>query len=315
MAHHHLKASVETCHWGYFDASVESVVSIKSGDQITIDTINGPAWVIPEDPGFHVPDEMHELHAGLTPEGPHILTGPVYVEGLQPGHVLEVQIDAIDLMQDWGFNLTLPMGGTLPREFEKRIVNIPLDAERRTARLPWGVELPINPFMGVMGVAPPEQWGRLSTVEPQSFGGNLDNKELVAGATLYLPVYNEGGLFSCGDGHAAQGDGEVNTTAIETALRGTFTLTARPDMALDMPRAETPTHLISMGVGPDLDDCAIAALRDMMVWLEAREGLSRDDAYMLCSLAGDLHVTQTVNGNKGVHMMMPKSLLASGASA
>ncbi|MBU2358566.1 MAG: acetamidase/formamidase family protein, partial [Alphaproteobacteria bacterium] len=177
------------------------------------------------------------------------------------------------------------------------------------ATMPWGLELPLAPFFGVMGVAPPPNWGRISTIEPRRHGGNIDNKELVAGTTLYLPVHAPGALFSCGDGHGAQGDGEVCITAIETALTGRFRLTLRRDLALTYPQAETPTHVITMGMDPDLDRCAEMALRDMIALVADRAGISRAQAYMLCSLAGDLHITQTVNGCKGVHMMMAKALL------
>ena len=309
MAHHHLAASGTNCHWGYFDALQPPSLRVESGDLVTIDTLSGAPGVLPDADRFFIPPELAEIHDTLKPEGPHILTGPVFVEGARPGNVLEVRIKKIELYQDWGFNLILPMAGTLPREFTRRHVNIPLDRNRNVAQLSWGLELPLAPFFGVMGVAPPQEWGRITSVAPQAMGGNLDNKELVAGATLYLPVFCEGALFSCGDGHGAQGDGEVCITAIETALRGTFQFIVRDDISLAMPRAETPTHYITMGMDPDLDNCAVVALRDMIALLGEKAGLSREDAYMLCSLAGDLRVTQTVNGSKGVHMMMAKSLL------
>jgi acetamidase/formamidase len=175
--------------------------------------------------------------------------------------------------------------------------------------MPWGLELKLRPFFGVMGVAPPPGWGRATSVMPQPFGGNMDNKELIAGTTLFLPVFTEGALFSCGDGHGVQGDGEVCITAIETALRGTFEFIVRDDLSLSTPRAETTTHYITMGFDPSLDECARIALRDMIALIGEVAGLSREDAYMLCSLAADLHVTQTVNMNKGVHMMIEKALL------
>jgi len=193
---------------------------------------------------------------------------------------------------------------------EPRHVNIPLDVARNVARLSWGLELPLKPFFGVMGVAPPPGWGRVTSVAPQAFAGNLDNKELGAGATLFLPVFVEGALFSCGDGHGAQGDGEVCITAIETALKGKFEFIVRKDLTFRYPRAETPTHYITMGMDPDLDQCAVIALRDMIALVGEKAGLSHADAYMLCSIAGDLHITQTVNGSKGVHMMLEKTLLA-----
>jgi acetamidase/formamidase len=158
-------------------------------------------------------------------------------------------------------------------------------------------------------VAPPAHWGRIGTIIPRAHGGNLDNKELQPGSSLYLPVHVPGALFSCGDGHAAQGDGEVCTTAIETALRGTFELVLHKGGGLRYPRAETPTHWITMGMDPSLDQCLAIALRDMIVLLGEIGGLSREDAYTLCSLAVDFRVTQTVNVHRGVHAMLPKALL------
>jgi acetamidase/formamidase len=138
----------------------------------------------------------------------------------------------------------------------------------------------------------------------------MDNKELVAGATLYLPVFTEGALFSVGDGHGAQGDGEVCINAVETGLTGTFRVTLRDDMEFEWPLAETPTHMMTMAFDPDLDDCVVMALRQMIDLLVARAGLQRHEAYMLCSLAGDLRVTQVVNGNKGIHLMLAKAYFA-----
>ncbi len=307
MATHHLKPSVATCHWGYFDALQAPALRVASGDTVTIDTVTGNPDVLPDRSTFFVPPELDAIMAALPPVGPHILTGPVYVEGARPGNVLEVRIHEVSVLQDWGFNVILPLLGTLPHDYDApRLVNIPIDIERNVGIMPWGLELELAPFFGVMGVAPPRGWGRMNSIAPQATGGNLDNKELVAGSTLYLPVFEEGGLFSCGDGHGCQGDGEVCVTAIETALRGTFEFIVRDDLSFTYPRAETPTHHITMGMDPDLDQCAIAALRDMIALLGEKAGLSHADAYMLCSLAGDLHITQTVNGSKGVHMMMHK---------
>jgi len=237
----------------------------------------------------------------------HILTGPVSVEGAMPGDVLQVDILDVRLRQDWGFNFIRPLSGTLPLDFDRHHLTIlPLDEDAGVATLPWGKTLPLAPFFGVMGVAPPSGWGRISTIEPRAHGGNIDNKELVAGTTLYLPVFAEGALFSCGDGHGAQGDGEVCVTAIETALQGRFLLTVHKDMGLTYPEAETDTHWITMGMHMDLDQCVEIALRRMIDLIVEKAGLTREEAYMLCSLAGDLRVTQTVNREKGVHMMMAK---------
>jgi acetamidase/formamidase len=314
MAVHHLKSSVATCHWGSFDARLRPVLHIKSGDIVTIETVTGAPANLPQGPEFTIPEALPAIHAELRPDpGPHILTGPVFVEGALPGHVLEVRIREVSLLQNWGFQLIIPLAGTLPREFgEHRQIIIPLDAEQMTGTMPWGLQLKLKPFFGVMGVAPPPGWGRATSVMPQPFGGNMDNKELVAGTTLYLPVFTEGALFSCGDGHGLQGDGEVCITAIETALSGTFEFILRPDLTLTTPRAETSTHYMTMGMDPSLDECARIALRDMIKLIGEVTGLSREDAYMLCSLAADLRVTQTVNGSKGIHIMIEKALLERG---
>lgn len=311
MTHHRLPASVETCHWGVFDAALAPVLRVDSGDQLTIETVSGGPEALPP-AGFHVPPELLEIHARSVRHMPgHILTGPVFVNGAEPGDTLEVRILDVRLRQDWGYNAIRPLAGTLPDDFDttSRLLNIPLDAQRMTGRMPWGLDLPLHPFFGVMGVAPPARWGRINTIVPRAHGGNIDNKELGAGASLFLPVHVPGALFSCGDGHAAQGDGEVCTTAIETGLQGDFELVLHKNTGLAYPRAETPTHLITMGMAPDLDQCLAMALRDMIALLGERAGLSREDAYMLCSLAVDFRVTQTVNVHRGVHAMLPKALL------
>ena len=310
MAHHDLPAAPETVHWGFFDAGLKPVMTIASGDSVTIKTVSGGPETLPET-GYHILPEIHAIHRAPDRMVPgHLLTGPIAIAGAKPGDVLEVRVKEVKLRTDWGYTFIKPLGGTLPEEFDARtFVHLGLDAARNLAHLPWGMELPLSPFFGVMGTAPPPHWGRQTSLVPRAFGGNLDNKELVAGSTLYLPVFVEGALFSCGDGHGAQGDGEVCVTAIETALEGTFEFHLRQDLSLAMPRAETPTHHITMGIDPDLDICAKDALREMIALICARTKLTREEAYMLCSLAADLHVTQTVNGSKGIHCMLPKTLV------
>ncbi len=305
-----LSASPQTCHWGYFDSALPPALTISSGEEVVMRSVSGTPMNLPPE-GFHIPPELLDIHAAGVPAVPgHILTGPVAVEGAKPGDVLQVDILDVSVRQDWGYNYIGPLKGTLPQDFpDLHHTIIPLDIERGIAQMPWGLELPLAPFFGVMGVAPPPAWGRISTIEPRMHGGNIDNKELVAGTTLYLPVNVEGALFSCGDGHGAQGDGEVCVTAIETALEGRFRLTVLKDSALTYPQAETPTHYITMGMAPDLDVCVEMALRDMITLITQRAGISREQAYMLCSLAGDLRITQTVNREKGVHMMIAKDLL------
>ncbi|MGA8435825.1 MAG: acetamidase/formamidase family protein [Methyloceanibacter sp.] len=311
MTHHHLKAGPETCHWGFFDPKLKPVLTVKSGDEVTVDCVSGNPELMPDPAKFHIPPELKEIHArSERGPGPHILTGPIFVEGATPGHILEVRVLDVSLRQDWGHNLIRPLAGALPDDFdEPRGIIIPLDKTRMVGTMAWGLELKLDPFFGIMGVAPPLPWGRITSSVPRAMGGNLDNKELGAGAKLYLPVFVPGALFSCGDGHGVQGDGEVCVTAIETALQGRFRLTLRKDLRLDYPRAETPTHYMTMAMDPDLDQCVVRALRDMIVLLGEKRNLSREDAYTLCSLAADLRVTQTVNGSKGIHCMIEKTVV------
>jgi len=314
MATHKLDASPETVHWGYFDAALKPLVTIDSGDTITISTVSGTLGYLPKpESGLTVPPELAAIHQKVQPKlgGPHILTGPVAVRGAKAGQVLEVRIKSIELHQDWGYNTVKPLSGALPDDFKTfRQVHIPLDKKRMIGTLSWGLELDLKPFFGIMAVAPPAAWGPVNSPPPRRNGGNLDNKELVAGTTLYLPIHTDGALFSCGDGHGVQGDGEVCITAIETGLVGTFELIVRDDMSLEWPLGETPTHMMTMAFDPDLDDCVVIALRDMIKLICARTGISREDAYMLCSLAADLRVTQVVNGAKGIHVMIEKKFLA-----
>ena len=181
---------------------------------------------------------------------------------------------------------------------------LPIDRAAGTVLTPWGLEIPARPFFGVMGTAPPPHLGRLTSIVPGAFGGNIDNKELTAGSVLYLPVWTEGALFSAGDGHAAQGDGEVCLTAVETGLTGTFRIDLVKRAGLSFPRAETPGHLIAMGFDEDLDEAARMALIEMIGLITERTSLAEEDAYRLCSLAADLRVTQLVNRRKGIHAML-----------
>jgi acetamidase/formamidase len=311
--HHTLKAQPGTVQWGHYDAEVAPVLTIKSGDTVTVDSISGGLdHLPPEGSGFTVLPE-HRAILAKTPRGPgpHLLTGPIAIEGAQPGDALKVEILDIALRQDWGYNLTRPLLGALPDDFpDARQIFIGLDAARGKARMPWGLEVPTAPFFGCMGVAPPAAWGRQTSVIPRAFGGNIDNRELVAGTTLYLPVFHPGGLLSVGDGHAAQGHGEVNLTAIETALTGTFRISIEKAAGLKLPRAETPTHVITMAFDVDLDQAVTVALREMIQLIGEKAGLSPEDAYALCSIAADLVVTQVVDGNKGIHVTLPRWALA-----
>ena len=309
---HVLPSRPETIHWGFFDGGIEPVLTIDSGDRVVVESVSGNAeWMPPQASGFEVLPELRDIHQRVKRgTGNHILTGPIFVRGAAVGDVLEVRILDIELRQNWGYNLFRAYGGTLPEDFPYyRIIHVALDRQSNMAILPSGLKVPMRPFFGQLAVAPPKSFGRQNSKEPREFGGNIDCKELTAGSTIYLPVWNEGALFSTGDGHAAQGDGEVNGTAIETALKGTFEFRVRKDLGWRLPRAETATHLITFGLDPDLDHAARQALREMIDWITALTGVSREEAYSLSSFAVDLHVTQTVNNVKGVHAMIDRSIV------
>lgn len=306
-----LDAGADTVHWGYFDAHLPPALTIDSGERVVISTVSGAPEMLPQPP-FEIPPALLEIHRANGPQRffGHMCTGPVAIRGAKAGQTLQIDIEKIEPNYDWAYNNIRPQTGALPADFaESRIFHLTLDRKRGMWRLPWGLEVPFRPFFGVMGVAPPPEWGVLPTLPPRRNGGNIDNKEMVAGTTLYLPIFTDGALFSIGDGHGAQGDGEVCLTAVETGLVGTFRLTVRDDIALQWPRAETPTHFITMAFDPDLDNCVVVALRQMLDLICQTTEMDRYQAYTLLSLAGDLRITQVVNGNKGVHLMLDKRYL------
>ena len=316
-ATHVLKPTPKTVAWGYYDAKTPAVLSVKSGDTVEIQTLITSSPKRLEDAGVP-PDQVEQSLRDITDQvkdkgpGGHILTGPIYIEGAEIGDVLEVKILSAKLAIPYAYNGFGPGRGFLPEDYPyPKMKIIPLDEKRMIARFAPGIEIPLHPFFGSMGVAPPETSGRLSSNPPWIQAGNLDNKDLVAGTTLYIPVHAPGALFEVGDGHAGQGDGEVDITALETSLTGTFQFVVRKDIRLRWPRAETPTHFITMGLHEDLNEATKLAVREMIDFLMNEKHLSRDDAYMLSSVAADLHITELVDGNKGVHMMLPKSIFVS----
>lgn len=309
--HHDLPATPDAIAWGYLDAARAPVLRVSSGDTVRLTSWSAADEAnLPADRSLVQPGQLEAIARCERGPSSHMITGPVHVEGALPGHVLQIDILEVTPIDRWGYVAIMPLKGTLPDEFDQpALIHPEIDLERQTARLPWGTELALNPFFGVMAVAPPAHWGRCSSIQPRKFGGNLDNKELRQGTTLYLPVFNEGALFSAGDGHGVQGDGEVCITALETGLAGTFRLTVRPDLDYAYPFAETATHLIAMGLHAELDEAARIAVREMIAHIRRRTALSAEQAYMLCSLVGDLRVTQTVDGEKGCHMMLAKAHL------
>src|SRR6266436_731016 len=309
-----LKPTPKTVAWGYYDASTPPVLRIKSGDTVEVQTLitSTPArleggGVKPAD----VEQSLRDIVKEVTNKGPggHILTGPIFIEGAEPGDVLEVRIMSIKLAIPYAYNAFSPGRGFLPEDFPyAKMRIIPLDERRMVAHFADGIEIPLRPFFGSIGVAPPEVSGRISSAPPWIHGGNMDNKELVAGTTLFLPVHAPGALLLVGDGHAGQGNGEVDITAMETSLVGTFQLTVRKNMHLRWPRAETPSHFITMGFNEDLNEATKMAVREMIDFLVSEKHLTRDDAYMLSSVAADLSITQLVDGNKGVHASISKAI-------
>lgn len=311
-ATHRLEATPATVAYGYYWSEAKPVLRIASGDILDVDTLITSTPSRLEGAGVPPGDIQPSLRAiveQVKDRGPggHILTGPVYVEGAEPGDALEVKILSIDLPIAYGYNgcsgfirenCTPGRGPTIIR----------LDRRRMIAEFAPGIEIPLQPFFGSMGVAPPPAEGRVSSNPPGRHAGNLDNKELVAGTTLWIPVHVPGALFQIGDGHAAQGDGEVDQTAIETSLRGRVQLTVRKGMALAWPRAETPTHFISMGTDVDLTQATRIAIQEMVDFLASTRGMDKHTAYQLTSVAGDVAITQLVDGTMGVHVKMPRSI-------
>ncbi len=309
-----LKASPETVVIGHYWSESKPVLRIKSGDSVTIETVGTASIASLESlktPADQIPDSLRAITAAKLDRGPggHILTGPIFIEGAEPGDVLELHIDKITLPVPWATNSFGPTTGFLKKDFQTRYSRlIPLDRDKMTARFNDHITLPLHPFFGSMGVAPPSEAGRISSAPPGIHAGNLDNRNLVAGTTLFIPVHVKGGLFLAGDGHAGQGDGEVDITAMETPLVGTFTFVVRKDMHLKWPRAETPTHYIVMGTDEDLTIAADIAVHEMLDFLTSTRGLTREEAYSLSSIAADFAITQLVDGKKGVHGMIAKSI-------
>jgi acetamidase/formamidase len=313
-----LEATPATVAYGYYWAEAKPVLRIASGDIVDVDTLltNTPEGLaragVPQD---KIQESLKAIVETVTGErkgpGGHILTGPIYVEGAEAGDVLEVKILSIDLPLDYGYN---GCRGFLPENCEQGLPAkiIPLDRKKMTAEFLPGIVIPLHPFFGSMGVAPAPELGRVSSNPPGRHAGNLDNRELTVGSTLYIPVFAPGALFEIGDGHAAQGDGEVDQTAIETSLRARVQLTVRKDMKLTWPRAETASDYISMATDPDLTAATKAAIQEMVDFLVAEKKLTRHQAYALISVAGHVVITQLVDKpNLGVHVKLPKSIFTS----
>jgi acetamidase/formamidase len=308
---HELKASPSTTHIFFFDASLPPVLRIASGDVIRLETATGnPRWFenagVPRD---QIPPELYAVYEEYDSDGrgDHTLNGPIFVSGAEPGDVLEIRILSVDVR--------LPIAGQgiasrlFPGEFDANVSRVHwIDLVNRTVEFAPGVVVPIKPFWGVIGVAPPPEMGRVRSGAPNFFGGNMDNRDLGPGSIVYLPVHNPGALLSIGDGHAVQGYGEISGSAVETSLRGEIQVLLHKNQALAWPRAETATHYMTMGLDADLDEAARIAAADMIDFLVETKGIDRETAILLCSVAMDMVVTQVVDGTKGIHAMIAKAV-------
>jgi acetamidase/formamidase len=322
---HTVLATPTTVAWGYYSAHAKPVLTISSGDTVIMQTAStcGPPerlqseGVLPA----QIPTWLADLYTKIpqSDRGPggHILTGPVAIADAQPGDILEVRVLKIDITTDFACNGFGASRGFLPDDFPYgRTKIIHLNRTAMTADFAPGITIPLRPFFGSMGIAPPESAGKWNSAPPWMHGGNMDNKELTAGSVIFYPVHAEGALFEAGDGHAGQGNGEVDITALETFLTGTFQFVLHKGEAtrqrLLWPRAETPTAYIAMGFSPDLKTATEMAVRNMITFLSEQNPdyphLSRDDAYALISTACDVDITQLVDTNDGVHVLCPKSL-------
>jgi acetamidase/formamidase len=311
---HELKPTVATVHRGYFDAKQKPALTIDTGDIVKIWTAGGnPKYY--EDLGVpkeKIPQELYTAYEGEKSDQrlDHCLTGPIFVRGAEVGDTIEVRIRSIELWLPLAAMSFRAGRGSIPEEFPySRDRVMWLDLKNKTLDFAPGVVVPLTrPFWGDIGVAPPVSMGRINASIPGVHGGNMDNHDLLPGTSLFLPVHAPGALLSIGDGHAAQGNGEVGQSAIETSLQGEIQVVLHKGKRQGWPRAETPTHYMAIGLNEDLDQAAKMAIKNMLEFIVETKGLSRDDAYMLMSATMDLHVTEVVDIVKGVHAMMPKAV-------
>jgi acetamidase/formamidase len=312
---HRLAATPTTVTYGYYWAEAMPVLRIASGDIIDVDTLltNTPMGLERAGvPAEKIQDSLRAIVSAVTGDrrgpGGHILTGPVYVEGAEPGDALEVKVLSIQFSIDYAYN---GCNGFIPENCDRSVLQkiVKLDAKKMTSEFKPGIVIPLKPFFGSMGVAPAPELGRVSSNPPGKHAGNLDNRELVAGSSLYIPVFTKGALFEIGDGHAAQGDGEVDQTGLETSLRGRIQLTVKKGMKLTWPRAETPTDYVSMASDEDLKVATTLAVEEMVDFLSSTRKLTKHEAYQLVSVAGNVAITQLVDRPVyGVHVKMPKAI-------
>jgi acetamidase/formamidase len=333
---HVLKATPKTCFWGFFDRTLPPVLTVRSGDIVHVETLTHQAGDAPD---LLMDDGVRAVYDGIpvAQRGPgvHVMTGPIAVEGARHGDTLEVRILSMRPRLPYGTNIGAWWGYLYDDMKKERVTIYEVDAAsgyaraafaydythtpkydvpgtivppERTKREPAldGVLVPLRPHFGVMGVAPREP-GKVNSIPPGDFGGNIDNWRVGPGATMYYPVQNPGALFFIGDPHAAEGDAELSGTAIESSHDGVIQLTLRRDFPTESPILETTSHWFTHGFGADLDEAMRQASQRMIAFLGTQFGLSRDDAYSFISVACDFGITQVVDQRMGVHAAAPKS--------
>jgi acetamidase/formamidase len=314
---HTLMPTPKTVAWGWYDAAGTPVLRVNSGDDVilrALSTCNPNSLIRAGLDSNRIEKEARDIYAARNEikrgPGGHILTGPIYVEGADSGDVLEVRFKSVRPAIDYACNSFGPRSGFLPEDFPgtSRTRIIELDTVHNLGKFSDGVVIPLHPFFGSVGVAPPASMGRMHSAPPGIHAGNLDNKELVAGTALFIPVWTKGALLNVGDGHAGQGNGEVDITAMETSLIGRLQLIVHKNMHLAWPRAETPTHYIAMGTDSSLVKATKTAVREAIQLLVDMKGMKREDAYQLVSVSSDVDITQLVDGTVGVHVMIPKRI-------
>ncbi|HEX6767720.1 MAG TPA: acetamidase/formamidase family protein [Candidatus Binatia bacterium] len=317
-----LKSTPDTVLWGYIAANLPPALTIKSGQVVEVEALSHQGLTTNKDPekffagygiaGNEVLIDAKNIYAEVKrPKGAsvHILTGPIYVEGAEPGDTLEIRVHDIKFRVPYGVNNTGPGKGVLPKLLKEAAAKlIRIDLERRVALFSDDIQIPLNPFMGIMAVSPPTSLGMVSSTPPGAWGGNIDLKYTGIGSSLFLPVFNKGGQFFTGDGHAVQGDGEVDGGAIEISLKPTLQFIVHKGKTITQPRVETATDYLTTGLDVDLNVAARVALQEAVDFLQEEKGLSAADAYALSSLAVDLGIGEAVDVVNLVYAKIPKNI-------
>ena len=317
-----LRSTPETVLWGYIAANLPAALTVKTGQIVEIEALSHQGLTTGKDPekffaAYDIPAsevlaDANTIFAEVKrPKGAsvHILTGPIYVEGAEPGDTLEVRVRDIQFRVPYGVNNTGPGKGVLPKllkEPSARLIRV--DLERRVALFSGDIEIPLNPFMGIMAVSPPTSLGLVSSTPPGAWGGNIDLKFCGVGSSLFLPVFDKGGQFFTGDGHAVQGDGEVDGGAIEISLKPTLQFIVHKDKHLKLPRVETATDYLTTGLDVDLNVANRIDLQEAVEFLPAEKGMTAADAYALASLAVDLGIGEAVDVVNLVYAKIPKNI-------